>query len=72
MQLFIKNLVGNTIAIDTDPSETIYNLKLKIWHREGLATEAQRLIFAATNLEDHKTIADYNIQRDSILYLVRK
>jgi ubiquitin len=69
MQLFIKNLLGNTIAIDTDSSETIYNLKLKIQHREGIAPEAQRLIYAAKQLEENKTIADYNIERASILYL---
>jgi len=70
MQLFIKNLAGKTITIDVDRSDTIHNLKLKIQHREGIVPEAQLLIFAAKKLEDHKTIADYNIERESILQLV--
>jgi len=71
MQIFIKNFVGNMIALDADRSETIYNLKLKIQHREGIAPWAQHLIYAAKQLEDDKTIAEYNIERASILYLTQ-
>ena len=70
--VFIKTLTGKTLMIVIDPLDTIGELKEKICDSERIATSSQRLIFEGKQLEDNKTIADYNIKNESTLHMVLK
>lgn len=70
MQIMVRNLTGKTVIFEFEPLDTIERVKAKIERREGVSSQHQRLIYAGVELQNGKTLSDYNIRREAIVYLI--
>ena len=69
-QLFVKTLTGKTVSVEVEEGDRIEDVKAKIHEKEGIPPEQQRLIFNGKQLDNHKTIGDYDIEEGSSVHMV--
>lgn len=69
MHIFIKTVSGKTITLEVETNESILNIKEKVYDKEKIPVEDQRLIFGAKQLDDGKTLIDYEIRDTCTLHL---
>jgi len=68
--VFVKDLTGATHSVIIGAANTVLDMKILTRNKTGISVDKQRLIFAGMQLEDGRTMSDYNIPRESTIHLV--
>ena len=69
--LFVKvPSLQKTILLDYDPEETVRNVKRKLFEKEQISFDQQRLLFEGVHLEDNKTLGSYDIPHEGTIDLI--
>lgn len=70
MLVFAKTLSGRSTSLEVQHTDTVYQVKRKIWEKEGVHPSEQRIIFQGVELEDNQVLSDLNIKDETVLYLL--
>lgn len=70
MLVKVKTLTGKEIEVDVEPKEKVIKIKERVEEKEGIPPQQQRLIFGGKQMNDDKTIGEFNIEGGSVLHLV--
>ena len=60
---------GTTIPLIMKPSDTIENVKDKIYEKGGILPEQERLMYHGKELDNGCTLSDYEIEEEAMIYM---
>ena len=69
MQIFVKTLTGKTITLEVEQTDSFEAIKTKIQEKESIPPDQQALFYNGSYMPEGKTLSDYNIQKESLIYL---
>jgi hypothetical protein len=70
MKIIVKTLLDRSYTLDVETSNTVRDVKEKIALLEHVPSERQRLILAGIQLDDDRSLADYNVQENQLLHVI--
>ncbi len=70
MQIYVRSLTGRLLTLQVEPNALVRTVKSAIEAQEGIPADDQRLIWGGKDLEDGRTLAEYNILREANLVVI--
>ncbi|XP_043094107.1 ubiquitin-like protein ISG15 [Puntigrus tetrazona] len=68
-QVFVRNEKGQTGTYDVDVNETVAQLQEKIYRKERVPVDQQRLVFNGRQLESGRKLQEYDIASGSTIHM---